>query len=84
MYTNVNIVVFPIAACNADCSPVEKKIRKCLDMVAKTTNAHKYTKVYDIINTLFLLYFSATLVAIPGKCITKDGYYKILQKLLPH
>jgi len=52
-------------------------------MVAIKTNARKYIKVYDIINTVFLLYFSATLVAIPGKCITKDGYYKILQKLLP-
>ena len=38
------------------CLPVKKKIRKCLDIVTKATNAHKYIQVSDIVNIVFLLH----------------------------
>jgi hypothetical protein len=52
-----------------------------LDMVTKPTNAHKYIKVFCIINIVFLLHISATLVAFLKEMRNKEWIYLDLTKV---
>jgi len=44
-------------------------------MVTKPTNAHKYIKIYCIINIVFLLHVSATLMAVLREVHNKEWIY---------
>jgi hypothetical protein len=47
-----------------------------LDIITKPTNAHKYIKVYYIINIILLLHDSATLTAILREMRYKGWAYR--------